>query len=101
MSDAQSSVPSSTEPTPAIDPTVTPATVPDPSPGAVPPPPPPEYNAYVAEGATPFDSAGREDAEATHPAQEFLDKIEAIAIRYGGDVMAEVRHLCAKAKSVL
>ena len=112
MSDAQSAAPASTDPTPAIDPTATPATVPDLSPGAVPPPPPPVDNAYVVDGAERFatdveQAAGEVEslagaaADAAHPAEEFLAKIEAIAIRYGGDVMTEIRHLCAEVKSVL
>jgi FAD/FMN-containing dehydrogenase len=52
-------------------------------------------NAYLEDGASPFTDEG------AHPAEQFLDRIEEIAIRYGGDVMTEIRHLLAKVKSVL
>lgn len=55
-------------------------------------PPPPVDNAHVAPGAEPF---------AAHPALGTLDRIEELAIRFGGDVMAEIRHLVAQVRTML
>jgi hypothetical protein len=41
------------------------------------------------------------DAGAEHPGLGTLDRIEALAIQYGGDVMAEIRHLVAQVRTML
>jgi hypothetical protein len=58
---------------------------------------PPVDNAHVAEGCEQFSSA----AAAAHPADEHLEEIDAIASRWGGDVMTQVRALVAKIRAVL
>lgn len=55
---------------------------------------PPVDNAHVAEGCEQF-------AEPGHPALGPLQRIEDLAIQWGGDVMAQVRQLVGEARNLL
>lgn len=70
----------------------------------------PMTDAEVAASTIPPDPVGAPstitDTPATtdpdaHPAMGSLDRIEALAIRFGGDVMTEIRHLVAEVRSLL
>lgn len=94
MSDAQSdNTPASSEPAPMTDAEVAASNIPpDPDPGLE----PAEY-APLEPSALPPDAPPPPE----HPAESALQRMEEIALLWGGDVMAELRHLVAEVRSHL
>lgn len=41
------------------------------------------------------------DPAEVHPVHTILNDIEALAIRYGGEIMTEIRHLVAEGRALL
>lgn len=52
-------------------------------------------------GQSPAEQGVADAAAAAHPATSALDRMEEIAVMWGGDVMAELRRLVAEVRSVL
>lgn len=105
MSDVQAdAAPASTEPAaPMTDAEVIASNIPPAAEPAQEPAqeaPPPVDNAHVAEGCEQFAEPAQ-TADAAHPATGALDRIEAIAVFWGGEVMAELRTLVSTVRGLL
>ena len=102
MSDVQQdAAPASSEPVAAVAPdpvgTVEPTAEQVAQQNAIQPPQPGEALAAVEDVAAAVDAVATD----VHPALGALGQIEALALKWGGDVMTEIRNLVAEVKSLL
>lgn len=60
-----------------------------------------EAAAGTTDAATTTTETPTTEAAPVHPASPYLDQIEALALKWGGDVGVEIRNLVGSARAVL